>query len=67
MIMETERDLVPNFSIKEIGNFGEPVMSMRLLDGENWLPGARGDLLDRMEDDAVWVDRNTARLPHRRK
>jgi len=62
MIMKTERDLGPNFSIKEFGNFGEPVMSMRLLDGENWLPGARGDLLDRMEDDTVWVDRNTARL-----
>jgi hypothetical protein len=62
MIMEMKRDLVPNYSIKEFGNFGEPVVSVHLLDGENWLPGARGDLLDRMEDDAVWVDRNTARL-----
>jgi len=36
--------------------------SMRLLDGENWLPSARGNFLDGVEDDAVWVDRDTARL-----
>jgi len=33
-----------------------------LLDGEHWLPGARGDFLDRVEDDAIWVDRDAARL-----
>jgi len=40
---------------------------MGLLDGHNWLPRARGDFLDGVEDDAVWVDRDTARLSHRRK
>jgi len=56
------RDLVPNFSIKEVGHFGKPKVSEHLLDGHNWLPGARRDFLDGVEDDAVWVDRNTARL-----
>ena len=37
-------------------------VSVRLLDGEHWLPGSRGNFLDGVEDDAVWVDRNTARL-----
>jgi len=36
--------------------------SMYLLDGDHWLPGARGDFLNGVEDDAVWVDRNTAGL-----
>jgi len=35
---------------------------MYLLDGEDWLPGARGNFLDGVEDDAVWVNRNAARL-----
>jgi len=35
---------------------------MLLLDGENWLPGARGNLFDGVEDNTVRVDRNTARL-----
>lgn len=35
---------------------------MCLLDGHNRLPGARGDFLNGVEDDAIWVDRNTARL-----
>jgi hypothetical protein len=35
---------------------------MYLLDGEKWLPCARGNFLDGVENDAVWVDRNTARL-----
>jgi len=40
----------------------KPRGSIRLLDGENWLPCARGNFLDGVEDDAVWVDRDTARL-----
>jgi len=62
-----DHDLVPNSSIKEAEHFGEPKGSMRLLDGENWLPCARGNFLDGVEDDAIWVDRDTARLSHRRK
>lgn len=40
---------------------------MRLLDGENRLPCSRGNFLDGVEDDALWVDWDTARLSHRRK
>jgi len=35
---------------------------MRLLDGHNWLPSARGNFLDGVEDDAIWVNRNPTRL-----
>ena len=63
MVRGGDRDFVPNSSIKEAERFGE-TKGMRLLDGENWLPRARRDLLDGMEDDAIWVDRDTARLSH---
>lgn len=37
---------------------------MRLLDGDHWLPGARSDFLDGVEDDAVRMDRGIAGLSH---
>lgn len=64
---ESGRNLVPNSSIKEVGHFGKQKGPKYLLDGHDWLPGARGDFLDRVEDDAIRVDWNTARLLHRRK
>lgn len=67
MIRGRDRDLVPDSSIKEVEHFGESEGSMRLLDGENRLPCAGGNFLDGVEDDALWVDRDTARLSHRRK
>jgi len=62
MIRGRDRDLVPDSSIKEVEHFGESEGSMRLLDGENRLPCARGNFLNGVEDDALWVDRDTARL-----
>jgi len=60
-----DHDLVSNSSIEEVERLGKPKGSMCLLDGHNWLPRARGDLLDGVEDDAVWMDRDTTRLSHR--
>lgn len=68
MVIRTRRDLVPNLSVKEyMGILAGRCGSMCLLDGEHWLPGARGDFLDGVEDDAIWVDRNAARLSYRYK
>jgi len=63
MTIRTRRDLVPNLSIEEyMGILAGRCESICLLNGEHWLPGARGNFLDGVEDDAIWVDRNATRL-----
>ena len=62
-----DHDSVSNSSIEEAEHFGKPKGSMCLRDGRhNWFPRARGGLLDGVEDDAVWANRDIARLSHRR-
>jgi len=63
MIIGMKHNLAQSFSIKEVGHFGGLMrVDVYLFDGNHWLPCALGDFLDGVEDDAVWVDRNTARL-----